>query len=65
MIRAVLIPLLTGFCLAVALVLGGCVKAGTLKGSGDIAPAPYGYTAGCLENPDAVMCPKKADEAAK
>ena len=24
MIRAVLIPLLTGFCLAVALVLGGC-----------------------------------------
>ncbi len=48
-----------------AMLLAGCPKSGTLKGSGDIAPAPYGYTVGCQENPEAVMCPKKGDEAAK
>jgi hypothetical protein len=48
-----------------SLLLAGCPKSGTLKGSGDIAPAPHGYTVGCQENPDAVMCPKKVGETAK
>lgn len=40
-------------------VLIGCNgTSGPLKGSGEVAPAPWGYTYGCATNPDAVACPK-------
>lgn len=53
--------------LAACTMLAGCAKSGTLKGSGEVAPTPYGFTVGCESNPDAVMCPKKKStaEAAK
>lgn len=45
---------------ALALQLGGCAQPSLLRGSGVPAPAPYGYTVGCAENPDFVGCgPKK------
>ncbi len=44
--------------LLILLLLNGCAASGDLLGSGEIAPAPAGYTIGCQTNPDAVACPK-------
>lgn len=54
--RAVLILLLTGFGLAVALVLGGCGGSGLLKGSGIDAPAPSGFVDYCARHPQRAEC---------
>lgn len=54
--RAVLILLLTGFGLAVALVLGGCASSGLLRSSGDEAPAPYGFVDYCNRHPERAEC---------
>lgn len=47
-------------CLLIFLLLSAssCETTGPLRGSGEIAPAPGGYTTGCQNNPDAVACPK-------
>lgn len=42
--------------LLVTLVLLGCQQPSILKGSGVKTDAPYGYTYGCVTNPDAVDC---------
>ena len=58
MIRATLILLLTGFVLALGLVLGGCASQQRLEGSGVPAPAPIGHTVACLKDPTLAGCPK-------
>lgn len=41
--------------LLIILLLSAC-NHGPLRGSGEVAPAPGGYTYGCAVNPDAVAC---------
>jgi len=48
MIRAALICLL----------LGGCVPSGTLRGTGEVAPAPFGWDAHCATVPTPDECRK-------
>lgn len=43
--------------LLILLLLNACNGGGLLKGSGVPIDAPYGYTVGCQNNPDAVACP--------
>lgn len=42
--------------LLLILLLAGCNGSSVLRGSGEVAPAPGGYTYGCAVNPDAVAC---------
>jgi hypothetical protein len=34
----------------------GCNSPSVLKGSGEVAPAPYGFTIYCQQNPDRAEC---------
>ena len=44
--------------LAACAVLAGCPKSGTLKGSGEVAPAPVGWDAHCNQIPKPDECKK-------
>lgn len=47
--------------LLLALLLSACThNPSILRGSGTPADAPYGYTVGCQNNPDAVACKETA-----
>ena len=36
--------------------LVGCAQSGVLRGSGEVAPAPYGFVAYCAQHPDRAEC---------
>lgn len=47
--------------LLIILLLSACTHTPSiLRGSGTPADAPYGYTVGCQNNPDAVACKETA-----
>jgi len=39
-----------------SLVLVGCNSPSVLKGSGEVAPAPFGFQVYCAQNPDRAEC---------
>jgi len=42
--------------LLLILLLTACHHTGPLRGSGEVAPAPYGFTIYCQQNPDRAEC---------
>jgi hypothetical protein len=42
--------------LLLLILLNGCAHSGRLTGSGEVAPAPYGFTIYCQQNPDRAEC---------
>ena len=42
--------------LLILFLLNACTSEGILRGSGEIAPTPYGFTDYCLRHPDRAEC---------
>lgn len=56
MTRAALILLLTAAGVLLAVWLGGCAEPRLLEGSGERAPAPYGFVDYCMRHPERAEC---------
>lgn len=59
--RALLFILFAVAGVGLSLVLGGCASPELLRTTGEKVDAPFGFQVGCAANPDAVLCPKKAE----
>ena len=44
--------------LLILFLLNACTPEGILRGSGEVAPTPYGHIKLCVEQPDFPACPK-------